>query len=334
MTLKQFILLSSFILLFCCKNKDKINRATETNVAIAATKHINTKAELEYKIEAALGEGALWDYKNKVLYWIDIEGKSLYIYNPTNKTNRIIEMPSRIGTVVPVDSTTVLSALEDGVYKTNIESGISELFVDMRKQLVDRRLNDGKCDPKGRFWVGSMHMQQKKGEAQLYTISPNSHLEMKIDSVTISNGIVWTADKTKMYYIDTPTSEIKSYNYDNSTGHISNAQLAVRIPDSLGYPDGMTIDNEGMLWVGMWNGNAVLRFDPNTGKILQKIEVPAHNVTSCAFGGEELDILYITTARVDMSKEELHSYPLSGSLFKVKTGVKGVPCYHFNKQSN
>jgi len=288
-------------------------------------------AELEYKIDAALGEGALWNYKTQELYWVDIEKQILNIYNPKSKTNKSINMPSRIGTVVPVDSNVLLSALEDGVYETNIKTGVSELFVDMNKELLGRRLNDGKCDPNGRFWVGSMHMEQEKGKAQLFMIDANKQLQVKIDAVTISNGIVWTSDKTKMYYIDTPTSEIKSYDYDNTTGVISNEKMVVEIPESLGFPDGMTIDSQGMLWVGMWNGYGVIQFNPNTGKVMQRIKVPAQNVTSCAFGGENLDILYITTAQEGMTKKALSKYPLSGSIFKVKSGSKGVKCSFYNE---
>ena len=151
------------------------------------------------------------------------------------------------------------------------------------------------------------------------------------DSVTISNGIVWTSDKKTMYYIDTPTSTIKEFDYNNETGEISNGKIAVKIPIKLGFPDGMTIDEENMLWVGMWNGNAVIRFNPKTGKVISKVEVPAHNITSCAFGGENLEMLYITSARVDMTEEELIKYPLAGSLFKVNPGVKGVKSNFYKK---
>lgn len=296
-----------------------------------SSKEKNVQASLEYKIDASLGEGAIWNYKSQELYWIDIEQKALNVYNPNTKKNKIISTPSRIGTVVPMNSNEVLSALEDGVYRTNLTTGASTLYTDMKQQLLDSRLNDGKCDPSGRFWVGSMHLQQETGKATLYAIDADGKLEMKIDSVSISNGIVWTSDKKTMYYIDTPTSQIKSYDYDNETGAISNSKIAVQIPTELGFPDGMTIDEEDMLWVGMWNGNAVIRFNPKTGKVLQKVAVPAHNVTSCAFGGKNLDTLFITTARVDMTDDELKKYPLAGSLFKVVPGVKGVKSFFFKE---
>ncbi|ARV16835.1 regucalcin [Polaribacter sp. SA4-12] len=296
---------------------------------VTASKKVAT---LEYEIEATLGEGAIWNYKTQELYWIDIEGKQLNIYNPKSKINRTLNTNSRIGTVVPFTEIEALIALEDGVHKINLKTGESNLFTDMKSELPDSRLNDGKCDPAGRFWVGSMHFNKEKGKANLYTITSENILEKKIDSVTISNGIVWTSDKKTMYYIDTPTSTIKEFDYNNETGEISNGKIAVEIPESLGFPDGMTIDEENMLWVGMWNGNAVIRFNPKTGKVLSKIEVPAHNITSCAFGGENLDILYITTASVDMTEKEIKKYPLAGSVYKVNPGVKGVQS-NFYKQS-
>ena len=134
-----------------------------------------------------------------------------------------------------------------------------------------------------------------------------------------------------MYYIDTPTGFIRAYDYDLTTGNISNERVAVEVPTSLGYPDGMTIDENDMLWVGLWNGNAVANFNPQTGKLIRKIEVPAHNVTACAFGGPNLDVLYITTASVDMSTEEMTKYPNAGSVFMAMPGVKGVNSFSFGK---
>ena len=317
----KYIVFTGFLFLLIACNSKKVQK-------IKASTHTATIA---YKTDALLGEGAIWNYKTKELYWIDIEGKKLNIYNPILKTNKVLSTASRIGTVVPFLENEALIALEDGVHKMNLQTGESRLFTNMKSELVASRLNDGKCDPAGRFWVGSMHLQQEKGKANLYTITSENILQKKIDSVTISNGIVWTSDKKTMYYIDTPTSTIKGFDYNNETGEISNGKIAVQIPESLGFPDGMTIDDENMLWVAMWNGNAVLRYNPKTGKIISKITVPAHNITSCAFGGENLETLYITSARVDMTVEELKQFPLSGAVFKVKPGIKGVNCNFFRQ---
>ncbi|MBU3012828.1 SMP-30/gluconolactonase/LRE family protein [Polaribacter vadi] len=315
--LKKISIVTFLILIIACNSSKK-----ESEKEVKSS-NIKT-ATLAYKTKAVLGEGAIWNYKTQELYWVDIEGKQLNVFNPKSKENKVLKTKSRIGTVVPFTKEEVLIALEDGVHKMNLNSGESALFTNMKNELPGSRLNDGKCDPAGRFWVGSMHFNQLKNKANLYTITSENTLVKKVDSVTISNGIVWTSDKKIMYYIDTPTSSIKAFDYDNKTGEITNGKVVVKIPESLGFPDGMTIDEENMLWVGMWNGNAVIRFNPINGKVISKIEVPAHNITSCAFGGENLDILYITSASVDMTPEEVKKYPLAGSVFKIKPGVKGV----------
>ncbi|WP_299226509.1 SMP-30/gluconolactonase/LRE family protein [uncultured Psychroserpens sp.] len=287
-------------------------------------------ASLEYKIESKLGEGAFWNHKTHELYWIDILDNSLHIYSPKNKTNRTLQTPSSIGTVVPsnIDNESII-ALQDGIYIIDTNNGYTELLSDVERDIPSNRFNDGKCDPSGRLWVGSMAFSQERYKANLYMINAKGDAQLKKDSVTISNGIVWSKDRTKMYYIDTPTAEIKAYDYDNGLGNISNERIVTKIHDSLGFPDGMTIDENDNLWVGMWNGNAVLQFDSETGKLISKVNVPAHNVTACAFGGEGLDTLYITTASVDMNAQENEQFPLAGSIFKIKTEVKGVKSSFF-----
>ncbi len=282
------------------------------------------KAVLEYEIPAKLGEGAFWNYQTQEFYWVDIEGKKLHIYHPATKTNRSFSTPSRIGTVVPIDENSAIIALEDGMYKINTRSGKVSLFASVEADMPGNRFNDGKCDPAGRLWVGSMDFGTKNPTANLYRIDADGVATKMLDSITISNGIVWASDEKTMYYIDTPTGQIRAYDFDVSTGDISNERVAVEVPDSLGFPDGMAIDAEDMLWVGMWSGNAVARFNPKTGQLISKIEVPAKNVTACAFGGPNLDTLYITTANLGMTKEEQKAFPFAGSIFKAVPGVKGV----------
>lgn len=286
-------------------------------------------AKLEFQIESQLGEGAFWDHKDSRLYWVDILGRQVHLYDPEQGENQSFPTPSRVGTVVPQTDSTAVIALEDGVYLLNNQDGTARILASIEAEMDENRFNDGKCDPLGNLWVGSMNLAETAATGSLYKVSPQGETENMFNPVTISNGIVWTADGKTMYYIDTPTATIRAFDFDLSNASISNERVAVKVPDSLGFPDGMAIDAEDKLWVGMWNGNAVLRFDPETGKLIGKLEVPAHNVTSCAFGGPELDQLYITTARVDMSPEELQQYPLSGSVFKADVGVKGVKSSYF-----
>jgi len=288
------------------------------------------KVELAYKTESQLGEGAVWNYKTNELYWIDIEGKKLHIYQPEKNTNKTIEMPCRIGTVVPSEDTgKVIVALEDGIYIVDIATEELSVISDVEADMPENRFNDGKCDPNGNLWVGSMHLKQSEPKASLYKVNGLGEATNMLQNITISNGIVWTKDKKTMYYIDTPTKKIRAFDFDVTTSTISNERVAVIVDEKDGYPDGMTIDENDMLWVGLWNGNVVAQFNPKTGVLVKKIKVPAHNVTSCAFGGENLDELYITTATVDMTPEEKEKYPLAGSVFKVKMDVKGMKSSFF-----
>ncbi len=304
----------------------------ENNNQLSENQLTPLQAELEYEIKSTKGEGAFWNYKTEELFWVDIDGKKVNIYNPETKSNKSIPTPSMVGTLVPKSENEVVVALEDGIYILNTENSQFSLLTNIEKEIPTNRFNDGKADPAGRLWVGSMALDEQKYAARLYMVDDAGHVEEKLDSITISNGIVWSKDNSKMYYIDTPTAKVKVFDYNNYTGEISNEKVAVEVPNSMGYPDGMTIDEDGMLWVAMWNGNAVYRFDPNTGKTLQKIEVPAHNVTSCAFGGKDLETLYITSAKVDMTEEERQKFPLAGSIFSVVPGVKGVKSSFFGNE--
>lgn len=310
-----------FLLLSACKNTkgESISEAaTSENIEKVIT------ANLELEIKATLGEGAFWNHKTSQLYWVDIMGKQLHIYDPETKQNTSFSTPSMIGTVVPQTDSTSVVALEDGIYILNLKDSSFERISDVESDMPGNRFNDGKCDPNGNLWVGSLHLAETEPAASLYKVEPSGTTTKMLDSITISNGIVWTEDASTMYYIDTPTATIRAFDYDKETSVISNERVAVNVPESVGYPDGMAIDEEDKLWVGLWNGNAVVRFDPLTGELISSIEVPAHNVTSCAFGGENLDLLYITTARKDMSPEEMEQFPLAGSIFIAKPGVRGV----------
>ncbi len=297
------------------------------------TEKENMTAEILINSRAILGEGAFWNHKTRELFWIDIENGMFYIYQPANGNTIQFPMNKRIGTVVPSGDNKALVALEDGIYEINIETGVTEFLENPDENTTYTRFNDGKCDPAGRFWVGTMPLGTIDKSAHLFRYDPDGSVKVVLDSIQISNGIVWSSDHKKMYYIDTPTSQIKAFDYDIKTGNISPAGIAVTIPEDLGHPDGMTIDEEDKLWVAHWGGFGVYRWDPETGRLMQKISVPAKNVTSCTFGGENLDVLYITTARTGNDPKELAQYPASGGLFMARPGVKGVPLPHFRENS-
>ena len=168
-------------------------------------------------------------------------------------------------------------------------------------------------------------MDGERGTSKLYRFDGDGSLHEMLHEVSISNGIVWTADKKTMYYNDTPTLTVQAFDYDDATGAISNRRISIRIPEEQGYPDGMSIDAEDKLWIAMWGAGSVNRYDPQSGELLQQVRIPAPNVTSCAFGGKDLKTLYITSARVELSAEELERHPLSGDVFTTEVEVAGVP---------
>lgn len=234
-----------------------------------------------------------------------------------------------IGTVVPAESGNLIIALEKGFYQFNPATGSKQFIANPEQDIYGNRFNDGKCDPAGRFWAGTMSLNGESKAGALYRLDPDSSVHKMIDNVSVSNGIVWSTDHRRMYYIDTPTHEVVVWEYNNETGEISNPQTAIKIPEGMGFPDGMTIDAEGNLWIALWNGSAVGCWNPESGELLRTIDVPAKNVTSCAFGDKDLGTLYITTARIGTREEELEKFPHAGGLFKVRPGVKGVEAFFF-----
>ncbi|MEL6535402.1 MAG: SMP-30/gluconolactonase/LRE family protein [Bacteroidota bacterium] len=271
-----------------------------------------------------LGEGAFWYAQAKEFWWIDIEGKRLYTLDKQG-TKTGFDMPSRIGTVVPDSDGKAIVAIEEGVYRFDRGDESFAPIAHPQEGMEGLRYNDGKADPQGRLWVGGMHLEQTPGAASLYRIDPDGNASAWRDGITISNGLCWSADHQTMYYIDTPTGEVRAFGYDDAGGSIDSGRVVVTIPESLGFPDGMVIDAEGMLWIALWNGNSVTRWNPNTGEMIGQIFLPAHNVTSCAFVGDQLDTLYITTSSLDMTDAEQSQYPKAGAVFGVVPGVKGAP---------
>ena len=284
-----------------------------------------------------LGEGPVWDAKQGIIYWIDILKGQLYSLHPKTNTQASIALNQKIGSFALSDHGKIIAALKEGIYWVDKTSGQKELIITPEKHLPNNRFNDGKCDPAGRFWAGTMSLTEEKEAGSLYCIEKNKQtglIESKkmIADLTISNGMAWSRDGKTFYFIDTPTYEIVSYDYDLNTGSIENKKIVVNIDAADGFPDGMTIDAEGMLWVAHWGGWQVTRWNPVTGKKLSSIQLPAAKITSCTFGGDNLTDLYISSARVGLTDAALAQQPLAGSLFVVKNcGYKGLPANEFSK---
>lgn len=286
------------------------------------------KASLLLDTRSALGEGAIWNDTDQKLYWVDIDTGLLHWFDPLTALKETAAFDQKISTVVPTQQGNLLVALKDGIYSYEKASGQLELLIsNPENDSSGNRFNDGKCDPSGRLWVGTMGDEQS---ANLYRVDQDHSIYTMKTQVSTSNGIVWSLDKKTMFYIDTSTHKVVAYDYDDHSGQISNPVDAIIIPKNMGKPDGSTIDSEGMIWIALWGGYAVTRWNPKTGDLLCKIEVASKNITSCAFGGKNLDTLYITTARTKTSEEELELYPNSGALFVIKPGVTGIKANQFS----
>jgi len=185
-------------------------------------------ASLLIDAKAGVGETPFWHPREKKLYWIDVDKKTLNTFDPVSKSENHFSLEKMPGTIVPIDTGGVVVALRDGVYTFNLKTNAFKLLVALEKELPDNWLNDGKCDPAGHFWVGSMGPKYK---ASLYRINASGQCDKMVDSVTISNGIIWSSDKAKMYYIDSPTLQVRQYDYDNVTGNISKPQVIIKFPE-------------------------------------------------------------------------------------------------------
>lgn len=290
------------------------------------------EARLLLDAHALLGEGSIWNYREQTLWWVDIDNGELHVYNPGTGTDSTYEMGKKIGTVVPATDGTAVVALQDGIYTYDFMSKELTFKVRPDNYTGNIRFNDGKCDPAGRLWAGTMGMGRDiKGKAFLYRFDRDFSAHTLLDSITISNGICWSSDKTKMYYIDTPTQKVREYAYDQGSGKISFTRTVVEVPPSEGHPDGMTIDAEGKLWVALWGGSAVACYDPETGRQVSKIRVAAPNVSSCAFGGRKLKTLYITTASTGMNATAREQYPNAGGVFFIELDVRGTRASFFKR---
>ncbi|XID90646.1 SMP-30/gluconolactonase/LRE family protein [Paenibacillaceae bacterium WGS1546] len=287
------------------------------------------KPELVLDAQAILGEGPCWDETLDGLWWVDIVEKRLHLFRPTAGTNQTIQLDQQIGTVAPRTADSVVVALQDGLYVLDLRTRALDRLANNEDGRTDNRFNDGKCDAFGRLWAGTLNLNGEKAAGSLYRLDTNGKLSKMRSGVSVSNGLGWSPDHTRMYWIDSPTRQVTAFAYDPATGHIENPETVVRFREEDGVPDGMTTDEEGMLWIAHWDGGQVSRWDPRTGERLESIPIPAPRVTSCAFGGPDRRELYVTTARIRLDEATLQQYPHSGGIFRIRTAVTGMRTYPF-----
>ena len=276
------------------------------------------------------GEGSLWHAQTQRLFWVDIAGQTVFVFDPASGENRAINVGTDVGTVVPRASGGVMLAVKDGFAALDLETEALEEIVMVEADLPNNRFNDGKCDPAGRFWAGSMAYDFTRGAGSLYCMDRDLSVRKVLPDVSISNGLVWTADQTTLYYIDSLDFHVAAFDYDVGTGEISNRRVVVELPEAVGFLDGMSIDANGNLWIAIYKAGEVRCWNPANGELLDTVEVPgAKLTTSCAFGGPDLNELHITSMSDGLTEQEKKEQPLAGSLFRVELDVTGVPAFEF-----
>ena len=270
------------------------------------------KPELVFYAGSTLLEGPHWDAQNNLIYCVSIEDNMIYAIDPETGEVGTYLTEGPVGCAVLDQKGMILEAEKSGIFRIDPRTKEKQLVA---KAHDDERIryNDGKLDPKGRLLVGTMGYDDTyEGKAALYAIEKDGTVRTVLDGLTLANGMGWSPDGKTLYFIDTPTKKVGSYAYDPETGEAIFEKYVIEITDGSN-PDGMCVDMEGMIWVAQYGGEKVCRWDPESGGKLEEIRMPVKNVAYCCLGGENLECLYITTAKDGETQEAL-----AGGLFRVK----------------
>uniref|UniRef100_G3MNN5 SMP-30/Gluconolactonase/LRE-like region domain-containing protein n=1 Tax=Amblyomma maculatum TaxID=34609 RepID=G3MNN5_AMBMU len=298
------------------------------------------KVEAASKRRSILGEGPHWDERSGTLLFDDAHAHEIVRYDPDTKTEtEVIRLDEEVGNLIPYaeDNRKLLVCMGSGVYRLDMDTKKKTLLAEMldTDSPVATRINDGKCDALGRLWAGTMPLKvdiegMVHGKNNLWSFS-KGQLKHKLDNISLSNGITWTADNRTMFYNDSVPGKTYAFDYDLASGEISNQRVLADFSvtpgyQQLGIPDGMTIDVNDKIWLTCFSAGLVVQIDPETAKVLNKIRFPAKSTTSCCFGGKNYDTLYVTSASFLPDA----SGPDDGLLYRVtELGVKGKPAFEF-----
>ncbi|MFD9980846.1 SMP-30/gluconolactonase/LRE family protein [Streptomyces massasporeus] len=275
---------------------------------------MTTSYEVAVRAEAELGEGPTWDAATGRLLWIDILGSRLHTYDPATGRRAVRRTEQHIGAVKPRAGGGLVLNLRDGIGLLDPDGGFRWLH---HEPVPGRRANDAAVAPDGTLWTGTMRYDEAPGGGTLSRVTGDGSVDVVLDDVAVSNGTGWSPDGRLMYYVDSPTRRVDVF--DHADGRITGRRTLAEIEEGAGFPDGLTVDAEGCVWVALWQGSAVRRYTPD-GALDRVIELPVPLVTACAFGGADLSDLYITTARVGLTEPPA----LAGSLFVVPGAGKGL----------
>ncbi|MFB0617177.1 SMP-30/gluconolactonase/LRE family protein [Streptomyces sp. AGS-58] len=274
-----------------------------------------TAYEVAVRAEAVLGEGPTWDPATGRLIWLDILGMRVHTYDPATGRRTVRATEQHVGAVKPRAGGGLVLNLRDGVGLLDPDGTFRWLH---HEPVAGRRANDAAVAPDGSLWAGTMRYDEATGGGTLSRLTGDGSVRTVLADVTVSNGTGWSPDGSLMYYVDTPTRRVDVFDHD--ADGVRDRRPLVEIEEGAGFPDGLTVDADGCVWVALWDGGAVRRYTPD-GVLDRVIRVPAPRTTACVFGGPALTDLYITTARTGLPAP----HPLSGSLLVVPGAGQGLP---------
>jgi D-xylonolactonase len=271
-------------------------------------------------VHAVLGEGPVWVTRESALYWLDIKGRKIF---RLDNAGRLTEWPTplRIGSLAPRKSGGFIAGTEDGIAIVDPAADRFEIIAKPEEQLPDNRFNDGKVDRRGRFWAGTMDDSERAATGTLYCVTP-AGWEAIDGQYKVTNGPAFSPSGEIMYHSDSARQVTYAFDMD-ADGQVANRRTFLQFGPGDGYPDGMTVDDEGCLWIAFWEGWCVRRFSP-AGEWVETVKMPVQRPTSCAFGGPDLDRLYVTSASIDLDESALAMQPNAGGLFMMVPGARGL----------
>lgn len=279
---------------------------------------------------ALLGEGTWWSERRQALYWVDILGRQLYRHHPATDERFSWRLPEEVSAVVErATRPGLLVTLRRGFAYFDPDTGSLQRLHNPEPERTDNRFNDGKCDAQGRLWSGSMDEACKAKTGALYRFNPSGLCTRICEGYAVSNGPTWSLDGRTMFFNDTVAARTLAFDFNPFEGVLSNERVWKAWARADSFPDGMTTDAEGRLWIAHWGAGCLTCHDPESTAELARIVLPARYVTDCAFGGADLCTLFISTAKGDLSVEKLAKEPLSGGLFAVRMGSPGLPAALF-----
>lgn len=286
-------------------------------------------------ISSEVGEGPVWDERSEVLRWVDVFNGVVHGHDPHGGDLPSFDLGHPVGFLVPFGDHDFLAGVRDGFAVMDAHGGLEmKLEIGSDGSGSKMRMNDGKADPFGRVWAGRMNSVDPIGpEGALFRLDSQWNLTLHLDRLRMPNGIGWSPAGTTMYFTDTTWGRIDAFDYDPITGEATRRRQFVEIPPEAGAPDGLTVDEEGCVWVALWGGGAVHRYTPK-GRLDSVIRIPALHATSCTFGGADRRDLYITSARFRLTPEEAQLFPNSGKVFRARPGVAGMRTNAFASASN